>query len=41
MIGKLKKGVFFGGCVCYVIDKDEVKIFVFDGVLFGMNVEIV
>ena len=41
MIGKLKKGSSFGGCVRYVTDKDEAKILASDGVLLGTNAEIV
>ena len=41
MIGKLKKGAFFGGCVRYVTGKDEAKILASDGVLLGTNAEIV
>ena len=40
MIGKLKKGASFGGCVRYVTGKDEAKIIVSDGVLLGTNAEI-
>ena len=40
MIGKLKKGASFGGCVRYVTDKDEAKILASDGVLLGTNAEI-
>ena len=39
MIGKLKKGASFGGCVRYVTDKDEAKILASDGVLLGTNAE--
>ena len=39
MIGKLKKGASFGGCVRYVTGKDEAKIIVSDGVLLGTNAE--
>lgn len=39
MIGKLKKGASFGGCVRYVTDKDEAKILASDGVLLGTNTE--
>ena len=35
MIGKLKKGSSFGGCIRYVTGKDEAKIIVSDGVLLG------
>ena len=41
MIGKLKKGCSFGGCIRYVTGKDEVKILASDGVLLGTNAEIV
>ena len=40
MIGKLKKGASFGGCVRYVTGKNEAKIIVSDGVLLGTNAEI-
>ena len=40
MIGKLKKGSSFGGCIRYVTGKDEAKIIASDGVLLGMNGEI-
>lgn len=40
MIGKLKKGNSFGGCIRYVTGKDEAKIIVSDGVLLGTNAEI-
>ena len=40
MIGKLKKGNSFGGCIRYVTGKDEAKIIVSDGVLLGSNAEI-
>ena len=39
MIGKLKKGSSFGGCIRYVTGKDEAKIIASDGVLFGTNAE--
>ena len=39
MIGKLKKGASFGGCIRYVIGKDEAKILASDGVLLGTNTE--
>ena len=41
MIGKLKKGSSFGGCVRYVTGKDEAKILASDGVLLGTNAQIV
>ncbi len=40
MIGKLKKGCSFGGCIRYVTGKDEAKIIASDGVLLGTNAEI-
>ena len=40
MIGKLKKGASFGGCIHYVTGKDEAKILASDGVLLGTNAEI-
>ena len=39
MIGKLKKGTSFGGCIRYVTGKDEAKIIASDGVLLGTNAE--
>lgn len=39
MIGKLKKGASFDGCVRYVTGKDEAKIIASDGVLLGTNAE--
>lgn len=41
MIGKIKKGASFGGCIRYVTGKDEAKILASDGVLLGTNAEIV
>ena len=41
MIGKLKKGSSFVGCVRYVTGKDEAKILASDGVLLDTNAEIV
>ena len=41
MIGKLKKGSSFAGCIRYVTGKDEAKILASDGVLLGMTAEIV
>ena len=41
MIGKLKKGCSFGGCIRYVTGKDEAKILASDGVLLGTNAEMV
>lgn len=40
MIGKLKKGSSFGGCIRYVTGKDEAKIIASNGVLLGTNAEI-
>lgn len=39
MIGKLKKGSSFAGCIRYVIGKNEAKILASDGVLLGTNTE--
>ena len=39
MIGKLKEGCSFGGCIRYVTGKDEAKILASDGVLLGTNTE--
>ena len=39
MIGKLKKGSSFGGCIRYVTGKDEAIIIASDGVLLGTNAE--
>ena len=39
MIGKLKKGSSFGGCIRYVTGKDKAKILASDGVLLGTNTE--
>ena len=39
MIGKLKKGSSFAGCIYYVTGKDEAKILASDGVLLGTNAE--
>ena len=41
MIGKIKKGKSFGGCVRYVMGKDDAKIIAFDGVLLGTNKEMI
>ena len=41
MIGKIKKGASFGGCIRYVTGKDEAKILASYGVLLGTNAEIV
>ena len=40
MIGKLKKGSSFAGCIRYVTGKDEAKTIASDGVLLGTNAEI-
>ena len=40
MIGKLKKGASFGGCIRYVTGKDEAKISASDGVFLGTTGEI-
>lgn len=37
MIGKIKKGKTFGGCVRYVMGKDNAEIIASDGVLLGSN----
>ena len=37
MIGKIKKGKSFGGCVRYVMGKDNAKILESAGVLLGTN----
>lgn len=39
MIGKLKKGSSYVGCIRYVTGKDEAKILASDGVLLGTNAE--
>ena len=39
MIGKLKKGSSFAGCIRYVTGKDEAKILASDSVLLGTNTE--
>ena len=39
MIGKLKKGSSFAGCIRYVTGKDDAKILASDGVLLGTNAE--
>ena len=39
MIGKLKNGSSFAGCIRYVTGKDEAKILASDGVLLGTNTE--
>ena len=41
MIGKIKKGKSFGGCVRYVMGKDDAKIIASDGVLLGTNREMI
>ena len=41
MIGKIKKGKSFGGCVRYVMGKDDAKILESDGVLLGTNREMI
>ena len=41
MIGKIKKGKSFGGCVRYVMGKDDAKILASDGVLLGTNREMI
>lgn len=40
MIGKIKKGTSFGGCIRYVMGKDNAEIIGSDGVLLGNNREI-
>ena len=40
MIGKLKKGSSFAGCIRYVTGEDEAKILASNGVLLGTNAEI-
>ncbi len=40
MIGKIKKGQTFGGCIRYVMGKDNAEIIASDGVLLGNNHEI-
>ena len=40
MIGKIKKGKSFGGCIRYVMGKDNAEIIASDGVLLGSNREI-
>lgn len=40
MIGKIKKGKTFGGCIRYVMGKDNAEIISSDGVLLGSNSEI-
>ena len=41
MIGKIKKGKSFGGCVRYVMGKDDTNILASDGVLLGTNKEMI
>ena len=41
MIGKIKKGKSFGGCIRYVMGKDNAKILESDGVLLGTNGEMI
>lgn len=40
MIGKIKKGKSFGGCIRYVMGKDNAEIITSDGVLLGNTREI-
>lgn len=40
MIGKIKKGKSFGGCVRYIMGKDNAEIIASDGVLLGNTREI-
>ena len=40
MIGKIKKGKSFGGCIRYVMGKDNAEVIASDGVLLGNNREI-
>ena len=41
MIGKIKKGKSFGGCIRYVMGKDNANIIASDGVLLGTNREMI
>ena len=41
MIGKIKKGKSFGGCIRYVMGKDNAQIIASDGVLLGNNKEMI
>ena len=41
MIGKIKKGKSFGGCIRYVMGKDDAEIIASDGVLLGTNKEMI
>ena len=38
MIGKLKKGSSFAGCIRYVTGKDEAKILASDGVCYSARI---
>ena len=39
MIGKIKKGKSFGGCIRYVMGKDNAEIIGSDGVLLGIKLQ--
>lgn len=41
MIGKIKKGKSFGGCIRYVMGKDNAEIISSDGILLGSNREMI
>ena len=41
MIGKIKKGKSFGGCIRYVMGKDNAEIIASGGVLLGTNKEMI
>ena len=41
MIGKIKKGKSFGGCIRYVMGKDNAEIISSNGVLLGTNKEMI
>ena len=41
MIGKIKKGKSFGGCIRYVMGKDNAEIIESDGLLLGSNREMI
>ena len=41
MIGKIKKGKSFGGCIRYVMGKDNANIIASDGILLGTNKEMI
>lgn len=41
MIGKIKKGKSFGGCIRYVMGKDNAEIIASDGVLLETNKEMI